>query len=65
MLVPGIKVHGGSIDNVKGCTNKVDNGDKLTLGSDTSILCLHTPWFAASSFIILLFGQAIYIYRTS
>ncbi|XP_076896639.1 hydroxyacylglutathione hydrolase cytoplasmic-like [Bidens hawaiensis] len=42
-LVPGIKVYGGSIDNVKGCTNKVDNGDKLTLGADINILSLHTP----------------------
>ncbi|KAK6926130.1 Hydroxyacylglutathione hydrolase, C-terminal domain [Dillenia turbinata] len=42
-LVPGIKVYGGSIDDVKGCTNKVDNGDKLSLGSDVNILCLHTP----------------------
>jgi hydroxyacylglutathione hydrolase len=44
-LVPGIKVYGGSIDKVKGCTDKVDNGDKLTLGADTNILCLHTPWY--------------------
>ncbi|KAK6936579.1 Metallo-beta-lactamase [Dillenia turbinata] len=42
-LLPGIKVYGGSIDNVKGCTNKVENGDKLSLGSDVNILCLHTP----------------------
>ncbi|KAM7494689.1 hypothetical protein LguiB_029298 [Lonicera macranthoides] len=42
-LVPGLKIYGGSIDNVKGCTNKVDNGDKLTLGADISILSLHTP----------------------
>ncbi|PKU63576.1 hydroxyacylglutathione hydrolase cytoplasmic [Dendrobium catenatum] len=42
-LVPGIKVFGGSLDSVKGCTNKVDNGDKVTLGSDVNILCLHTP----------------------
>ncbi|KAL6131737.1 hypothetical protein ACLB2K_070111 [Fragaria x ananassa] len=42
-LVPGIKVYGGSVDNVKGCTDKVDNGDKITLGADTQILSLHTP----------------------
>lgn len=42
-LVPGIKVYGGSIDNVKGCTDKVENGDKLHLGADISILALHTP----------------------
>ncbi|KAI7749316.1 hypothetical protein M8C21_023651 [Ambrosia artemisiifolia] len=42
-LVPGIKVYGGSIDNVKGCTNKLENGDKLSLGDDIDILSLHTP----------------------
>ncbi|MED6114188.1 Hydroxyacylglutathione hydrolase cytoplasmic [Stylosanthes scabra] len=42
-LVPGIKVYGGSIDNVKGCTNKVQNGDKVSLGADINILSLHTP----------------------
>ncbi|XP_021904221.1 hydroxyacylglutathione hydrolase cytoplasmic [Carica papaya] len=42
-LVPGIRVYGGSIDNVRGCTDKVNNGDKLSLGADINILCLHTP----------------------
>ncbi|XP_057442352.1 hydroxyacylglutathione hydrolase cytoplasmic [Lotus japonicus] len=42
-LVPGIKVYGGSIDKVKGCTDKVENGDKVSLGADISILALHTP----------------------
>ncbi|PIN14027.1 Glyoxylase [Handroanthus impetiginosus] len=42
-LLPGIKIIGGSIDNVQGCTNKVENGEKLQLGTDTSILSLHTP----------------------
>lgn len=42
-LVPGIKVYGGSIDNVKGCTNKVENGDKISLGAEVDILSLHTP----------------------
>ncbi|KAJ4970417.1 hypothetical protein NE237_003516 [Protea cynaroides] len=42
-LVPGIKVYGGSLDNVKGCTDKLENGDKLTLGADVNILSLHTP----------------------
>ncbi|KAF4380057.1 hypothetical protein F8388_018181 [Cannabis sativa] len=42
-LVPGIKVYGGSKDNVKGCTDIVDNGDKISLGADISILALHTP----------------------
>lgn len=45
LLVPGINVYGGSIDNVKGCTDKVDNGDKISLGADVSILSLHTPWY--------------------
>ncbi|XP_020229114.1 hydroxyacylglutathione hydrolase cytoplasmic isoform X1 [Cajanus cajan] len=42
-LVPGIKVYGGSVDNVKGCTDKVQNGDKVSLGADVNILSLHTP----------------------
>ncbi|OVA10183.1 Beta-lactamase-like [Macleaya cordata] len=42
-LVPGIKVYGGSLDNVKGCTHKLENGDKFTLGRDVNILSLHTP----------------------
>ncbi|KAL9239889.1 hypothetical protein vseg_014167 [Gypsophila vaccaria] len=42
-LLPGIKIYGGSVDDVEGCTNKVDNGDKISLGADTNILCLHTP----------------------
>uniref|UniRef100_A0A0D9VTM9 hydroxyacylglutathione hydrolase n=1 Tax=Leersia perrieri TaxID=77586 RepID=A0A0D9VTM9_9ORYZ len=42
-LVPGIKVYGGSLDNVKGCTDQVENGIKLSLGKDIEILCLHTP----------------------
>ncbi|RWR80528.1 hypothetical protein CKAN_00917100 [Cinnamomum micranthum f. kanehirae] len=42
-LVPGIRVFGGSIDDVKGCTDKLENGDKLSLGTDVNILSLHTP----------------------
>ncbi|KAK4382914.1 Hydroxyacylglutathione hydrolase cytoplasmic [Sesamum angolense] len=42
-LVPEIKIFGGSVDNVQGCTNKVENGDKLSLGTGIDILCLHTP----------------------
>ncbi|KAJ0978488.1 hypothetical protein J5N97_013962 [Dioscorea zingiberensis] len=42
-LVPGIKVYGGSLDNVEGCDNKVENGDRLSLGADVNILALHTP----------------------
>ncbi|KAL2317557.1 hypothetical protein Fmac_031433 [Flemingia macrophylla] len=42
-LVPGIKVYGGSVDNVKGCTHKVENGDKVSLGANVNILALHTP----------------------
>jgi len=48
-LVPGIKVYGGSIDNVKGCTDKVQNGDKVSLGADVTILALHTPWYAIAN----------------
>ncbi|KAF8728581.1 hypothetical protein HU200_017844 [Digitaria exilis] len=46
LQVPGIKVFGGSLDNVKGCTDQVENGTKLSLGKDIEILCLHTPWYA-------------------
>ncbi|KAK7410803.1 hypothetical protein VNO78_01910 [Psophocarpus tetragonolobus] len=42
-LVPGIRVCGGSIDNIMGCTDKVENGDKVSLGADINILSLHTP----------------------
>ncbi|XP_027331991.1 hydroxyacylglutathione hydrolase cytoplasmic-like isoform X2 [Abrus precatorius] len=42
-LVPGIKVYGGSVDNVKGCTDQVQNGDKISFGADITVLALHTP----------------------
>lgn len=44
-LIPGIKVYGGSVDNVKGCTDQVNNGDKILFGNETSVLALHTPWY--------------------
>lgn len=47
-LVPGIKVYGGSKDNVKGCTDSVENGDKISLGADVNILSLHTPWYGTT-----------------
>jgi len=56
-LVPGIKVYGGSIDNVKGCTDKVENGDKVSLGADVNILALHTPWYATLCCVMLLLTQ--------
>lgn len=56
-LVPGIRVFGGSIDNVKGCTDKLENGAKLSLGTDVNILSLHTPWYA---FPILFFFDLHY-----
>lgn len=42
-LVPNIKVYGGSVDNVEGCTDKLKNGDKLSFGGGVTILSLHTP----------------------
>ncbi|ERN04245.1 hypothetical protein AMTRI_Chr08g210090 [Amborella trichopoda] len=42
-LVPGIKVYGGALDNVRGFTNKLESGDKLSFGSDVNVLALHTP----------------------
>lgn len=50
--MPGIKVYGGSIDNVKGCTNKVENGDKVSLGADVTILALHTPWYVMAMLML-------------
>lgn len=41
--IPGIKVYGGSVDNVKGCTDTVENGDRIAPGKDISILALHNP----------------------
>ncbi|XVF24289.1 hypothetical protein REPUB_Repub13aG0114700 [Reevesia pubescens] len=42
-LVPGIQVYGGSLDNVRGCTHSLHNGDTLSLGSHLNILALYTP----------------------
>lgn len=42
-MIPGIKVYGGSTDNVRGCTHKLDNRDRLSLGTHISITALHTP----------------------
>ncbi|XP_051123099.1 hydroxyacylglutathione hydrolase cytoplasmic [Andrographis paniculata] len=42
-LIPEIKIYGGAVDNVKGCTEKVENGDRFSLGADINILSLHTP----------------------
>lgn len=42
-LVPGIKVYGSDIDNVKGCTHKLEDEDHLVLGADINILALLTP----------------------
>ena len=53
-LVPGIKVYGGSIDNVKGCTDALENGDKLHLGADINVLALHTPWYGNSTWQLRL-----------
>ncbi|GER31953.1 hydroxyacylglutathione hydrolase [Striga asiatica] len=53
-LLPSIKILGGSLDNVKACTQKVENGDKLFLGADTNILCLYTPWYARKVPVLLL-----------
>lgn len=56
-LVPGIKVYGGSLDKVKGCTDAVDNGDTLSLGHDVNILALHTPWYVCFYFNFDLIGS--------
>lgn len=40
--VPGIKVYGGRIDNVAACTDALDHGNKLVIGS-IEVTALHTP----------------------
>jgi hydroxyacylglutathione hydrolase len=62
-MVPGIKVYGGSLDNVKGCTDKVENGDKVSLGADVNILALHTPWYGF--FFLKIFGFLLNYYSES
>ncbi|XP_058183754.1 hydroxyacylglutathione hydrolase cytoplasmic [Rhododendron vialii] len=57
-LVPGIRVYGGSLDNVKGCTNKVENGDRLSIGKDINILALHTPSHTKGHISYYLTGKA-------
>ncbi|KAE9444980.1 hypothetical protein C3L33_23123, partial [Rhododendron williamsianum] len=57
-LVPGIRVYGGSLDNVKGCTNKVENGDSLSIGKDINILALHTPCHTKGHISYYLTGKA-------
>ncbi|KAL6012699.1 hypothetical protein ACLOJK_003188 [Asimina triloba] len=57
--VPGIKICGGSIDNVKGCTNKLENGDKLELGADslpkpTRVFCGHEVNVSGICFLDLI-----------
>ncbi|KAI3990175.1 hypothetical protein MKX01_029153 [Papaver californicum] len=44
-MLSGIKVYGGSIDNVRGCTHKLDNRDRLSLGTHINITALHTPCY--------------------
>lgn len=39
---PGMKVYGGSKDNVPGCTNKLEHGDMFQVGS-LNVTVSHTP----------------------
>ncbi|KAE8669907.1 Hydroxyacylglutathione hydrolase [Hibiscus syriacus] len=60
-LVPGIKVYGGSLDNVRGCTHQLQNGDTLSLGSRLKILAPHTPWYYllfSSPLLLTLFNPS-------
>lgn len=52
-LVPGIKIYGGSKDAVRGCTDTLENRDKLALGPDIEIVALHTPWYLAPLVVYL------------
>lgn len=51
--MPGIKVYGGSKDSVRGCTDALENKDKLALGPDIEIVALHTPWYIAPLVVYL------------
>ncbi|KAI3927596.1 hypothetical protein MKX01_026529 [Papaver californicum] len=44
-MLPCIKVYGGSIANVRVCTHKLDNRDRLSLGTHINITALHTPCY--------------------
>lgn len=41
-LIPGIRVYGGSEDNVQGCTDAVQDGSEFSLGNAIRIKALHT-----------------------
>lgn len=57
-LVPEIKIFGGSLDNVQGCTNKLENGDNLSLGPHINILSLHTPCHTKGHISYYVTGKA-------
>lgn len=61
MLIPGIKVYGGSVDNVGGCTDKVENGDKFSIGKGINVLCLHTPWYVVFHFTSFIYCVSMYL----
>ncbi|KAI3914884.1 hypothetical protein MKX01_018053 [Papaver californicum] len=74
-MLPGIKVYGGSIDNVRGCTNKLSNRDRLSLRTHINITALHTPCyyvttkdediptvFTRDTLVCLLFANMLCIY---
>ncbi|XP_019191838.1 PREDICTED: hydroxyacylglutathione hydrolase cytoplasmic-like [Ipomoea nil] len=42
-MVPGVRVYGGALDDVEGCTHGVQDGDTIALGAYTTITCLLTP----------------------
>lgn len=42
-LIPGIKVFGGSEDNIQGQTDALQDGDEITLGDSVIIKAIHTP----------------------
>lgn len=41
-MIPGLEIVGGDKDHVQGCTSKVKDGDKISVGK-IEITCLHTP----------------------
>eukprot|EP00250_Pteridium_aquilinum_P031361 c43482_g1_i1 orf=185-961(-) len=42
-LIPGLKIYGGSEDNIQGQTDKLQDGGEVALGDSIRIRAIHTP----------------------
>lgn len=56
-MVPGLRIYGGALDDVEGCTHGVQDGDTIALGAYTSITCLLTPWYIYTN--LFMFNRTI------